>query len=302
MNSEITVIGASILDILVHPADPGVFETGSSPAEDISMSMGGDALNEALVLENLGKRVQLQTVLGEDMQGEIIRKCCESSGILLSDSCIQKKLRTGINVVLIQENGERSFLTNKNGSLRKLNLECLDLNFPKSTKVVSFASIFVFPEIGNAQMVQIFSAAKKQGKILCADMTKCKNKETVEDIREALSYLDYVMPNEEEACLLTGCKNAEDAADCFLEAGVKTAVIKCGSRGCLVANAKEKYRVPAVSNVTCVDTTGAGDSFAGGFLYGLSEGWEVRRCAEFANACAAKSVAQVGAVTWCKRC
>ena len=47
---RIVIIGASILDVLVRPADRNVFETGSSPAEDISISFGGDALNEATVL------------------------------------------------------------------------------------------------------------------------------------------------------------------------------------------------------------------------------------------------------------
>lgn len=300
MSSDITIIGASILDILVSPADPGVFETGSSPAESITMSFGGDALNEAMVLAHLGKTVQLQTVLGDDVQGAMIRKRCEELGIVLQDSCVREKLRTGINVVLVQADGERNFLTDKNGSLRKLRVEDLELDFPGSTKVVSFASIFVFPEIGNAQLVQIFSAAKKQGKILCADMTKRKNRESVEDIREALGYLDYLIPNEEEACLLTGCESAQAAAEALLAAGVGAVIIKCGSRGCLVAEGKEQYMVPAVPGVACVDTTGAGDSFAAGFLYGLSEGWAVRKCAEFANACGARAVTELGASTWCE--
>ena len=59
---EIIIIGASILDVLVRPADPDVFQTGSSPAEEIRMSVGADALNEATVLAKLGKRVRLETI------------------------------------------------------------------------------------------------------------------------------------------------------------------------------------------------------------------------------------------------
>lgn len=105
--SEITIIGAAILDVLVSPADPGVFQSGSSPADRISMSFGGDALNEAMVLSHLGKGVQLQTVLGDDMQGEMIRRKCEELGISLPESCVRDALRTGINVVLVQPGGER---------------------------------------------------------------------------------------------------------------------------------------------------------------------------------------------------
>ena len=67
------------------------------------------------------------------------------------------------------------------------------------------------------------------------------------------------------------------------------------------SNAVSGYYVPAVPGVQCIDTTGAGDSFAAGFVYGISEGWEIRRCAEFANQCGAKAVAQVGATTWCTK-
>ena len=59
---KIMIIGASILDVMVRPADRHVFETGSSAAEDISISFGGDALNEATVLASLGKKVSLQTL------------------------------------------------------------------------------------------------------------------------------------------------------------------------------------------------------------------------------------------------
>lgn len=298
--SEITIIGAAILDVLVSPADPGVFQSGSSPADRISMSFGGDALNEAMVLSHLGKGVQLQTVLGDDMQGEMIRRKCEELGISLPESCVRDALRTGINVVLVQPGGERCFLTDRGGSLRRLTMEDLELQFPRSTKVVSFASIFVFPELGSHQLAEIFSAAKQQGKIVCADMTKRKNQERPEDMAEALRYVDYLLPNEEEACLFTGCAGAEEAAEALLAAGVGTVVMKLGSRGCLVASKKETYRIPAVPDVKCVDTTGAGDSFAAGFLFGLSEDWEVRRCAEFANACGAGAVTQLGAAAWCE--
>ena len=61
---------------------------------------------------------------------------------------------------------------------------------------------------------------------------------------------------------------------------------------------EEEYRVPAVENVVCMDTTGAGDSFTAGFLYMLSEERGLRDCAIFANRCGAKAVESVGATKW----
>ena len=295
---EIIIIGAAIIDVLVRPANAAVFETGSHSAGDIRMSPGADALNEALILAKLGKKVQLETVIGDDHAGKFIEEQCRKNGIIIEECQIKKNISTGINVVLVQESGERSFLTNKNGSLRKLTINDIRMPFGKNARILCFASIFVFPEIKAEQLVQIFSCAKRQGMVVCADMTKRKNNETTEDMRTAFSYIDYLFPNEEEAYLLTGEKDVWKAAGQLLESGVKHVIIKCGKRGCLVKTKEEAYMVPAVEGVSCIDTTGAGDSFAAGFIYGLSEGWELYRCAEYANFCGAKAVSVIGASEW----
>ena len=101
MQSEIIIIGAAIVDVLVRPASEEVFQTGSYGAEDIRMSVGADALNEATVLARLGKRVRLETVLGNDHTGDYIIRHCEREGIELAAGCRREELVTGINVVLV---------------------------------------------------------------------------------------------------------------------------------------------------------------------------------------------------------
>ena len=57
-------------------------------------------------------------------------------------------------------------------------------------------------------------------------------------------------------------------------------------------------QIPAVEGIRPVDTTGAGDSFAAGFIYGLSQGWSLEESARFGNECGARAVQQIGATTW----
>ena len=296
--NKIMIIGAAILDVLVSPAEKEVFETGSSPAEDIRISFGGDAMNEASVLAALGKKVYLETVIGNDAEGRMIQNRCEELGIELCDKVSREEMRTGVNVVLVQKNGERNFLTNRNGSLRNLKLEDIRRPYPEDIGILCFASIFVFPEIGKKELVKIFQQAKEQEIIICADMTKRKKGETVEDLAEALSYVDYLIPNEEEVFLLTGEKNVEEAANVLHQVGIKHVIIKCGSRGCYVSSKDKKMQIPAVEGIRPVDTTGAGDSFAAGFIYGLSQGWSLEESARFGNECGARAVQQIGATTW----
>lgn len=296
---EIIIIGASILDVLVRPADPDVFRTGSSPAEEIRMSAGADALNEATVLAKLGKKVRLETIIGSDKAGKYIEEHCRELGIQLPGDCIRNEIPTGINVVLIDRAGARHFLTDPRSTLRKLTVRDLHMPFPESAGIVCFASIFVFPEIGPAEMETIFRRAKEQGKIVCADMTKRKKNETAADLACALRYVDYLLPNDEEAMLLTGKDTVEEAAEALRDAGAGTVVVKSGSRGCyLLENERKGVWIPAEEKVECLDTTGAGDSFAAGFLFALSEGKSAEECAGYGNRCGARAVGVVGATEW----
>ena len=77
--------------------------------------------------------------------------------------------------------------------------------------------------------------------------------------------------------------------------GVKTAVVKCGEKGCIIGDANGIYSVPAVPVEKCVDTTGAGDTFVSCFLWALSEGLELLECGKFACAAASFAVESVGA-------
>lgn len=95
--------------------------------------------------------------------------------------------------------------------------------------------------------------------------------------------------------MLTGETDIDLIAGVLLEAGVKNVVIKWGSRGCYIKNKEVKLTIPAVFGVDCVDTTGAGDSFVAGFLYGLYQGYTLEECAKIANACGALTVQKLGA-------
>lgn len=296
--SEIIIIGAAIVDVLVRPVNAAVFETGSYAAEDICMAPGADALNEALVLSRMGKQVHLETIIGNDHAGRFIEKQCRDSGIMIEERQIRKDIPTGINVVLVGEDGERSFLTNPQGTLRKLKLADIRMPFDEKAKILCFASIFVFPEIRTKELVRIFSQAKDQGITVCADMTKCKYKETLQDKAEAFSYIDYLFANKAEAALLTGESDTARAAEALLSTGAGHVIIKCGGEGCLVKTGVEEYRIPAKEDTVCIDTTGAGDSFVAGFICALSEGKDLEHCARFANECGAKAVSMLGATEW----
>lgn len=294
---EIVMFGGAVVDIPICPIDPSVFTRNSTPVPRIQMNTGGDALNESMVLAALGDRVKLCSVVGDDAAGDFILRRCREAGIDTGAVTVDPNLDTSVNMVLVDPAGERYFVTSSSSSLRKFDLPhtagvLADL---EGVKIAGFASIFVSPPFVPEKMAELFRQLKAAGVTLCADMTRHKNDEMVADIACCLQYIDYLFPNESEAAAVTGETDPEKMADALLAAGVKNVVIKTGSRGCLLKNHQMCVQVAGYPVETCVDTTGAGDTFAAGFIHGLNLGLSPIECARFANACASVCVERVGA-------
>lgn len=86
-----------------------------------------------------------------------------------------------------------------------MTIDDVDLSKLSEARLLSLASIFNNPLLDcKGSLVRIFQEAKKQGMMICADMIKARLGETLDDIREALGYVDYFFPNYEEACMMTG--------------------------------------------------------------------------------------------------
>lgn len=305
------VIGAAIGDVTVMPAPKNLPSAGSTPMERIRLSTGGDALNEATVAARLGCKTALVTLLGRDDMAAIIRSHCDREGVrLLGPEA--PEMDTGLNVVLVDETGERRFLTNANSTLRRLSLAhilpVLETEEYAAARAVCLASLFVSPALTLTDTEALFRRVKADGKLLCADTTRPKHGETAADAAGALKHLDWFFPNLEEALRLTKADSPRAAAETLLSAGVRHVALKLGGEGCLLASRETDFGedspssthfrvVPAVPGVHCVDATGAGDTFAASFQCALLAGEPPVRCAAYANAVASLCVEQPGATS-----
>lgn len=268
---DVMIIGAAIVDLPLRPVSKEVFDVVSYPVDGIAMTIGGDALNESTIITRLGHKVALMSCIGVDVAGAFVLSHCERTGI------------------------DTKYIKHRQGSLWKFKYEDLDMSALKGAKILSFASIFNNPLFDNKALVSVFSKAKEEGMIICADMVSPRLNEKLEDITEALSYVDYFFPNFEEASEMTGETDEAKVADKLYACGVKNVIMKIGKRGCYIRNADGAMIVPACKGVTAIDTIGAGDNFASGFITGLLEGKDIRECAIYANCTAAVSVQYVGA-------
>ncbi|MBP2642652.1 MAG: PfkB domain protein [Firmicutes bacterium] len=294
---DVICVGAAIVDIPLQPVSKNIFDIESYPLNKIAMTIGGDAINEATIISRLGYKVALMSRVGKDVPGDFIINACKEDNIDIRSLHVDPDIDTSINVGLVTEDGERTFVTNRNGSLWRTTIEDVDFSRFHKARLLSMASIFNNPLINGPALVKIFQVARENNMIICADMIKSRLGEGLEDISEALSYLDYFFPNYDEACLLTGKTDLDDIAGVFLGCGVKNVVIKTGKKGCFIKNSRERYAVAAYKNAKAVDTIGAGDNFVAGFITAILDGLPLEDCGKFANVAASISVESVGATT-----
>ena len=294
---DVLCLGAAVVDIPLRPVSREVFDIESYPVDNIAMAVGGDAMNESTIISRLGFKTGLMAAIGDDAAGAFILRSCDEDNIDTEGVTIDPNLNTSINIGLVTEDGERTFITNRNGSLWKENIEHVNFDKIKEAKILSLASIFNCPLLDGKTLEKIFSFAKEQGMTITADMIMPRLGETLDDIAGALQYVDYFFPNYDEACLMTGEKDEAKVADKLFSYGIKNVVMKIGTRGCYIRNKDGVMIVPACKGITAVDTIGAGDNFASGFIAALLQGKDIKECGEYANCTAAIAVQHPGATS-----
>ena len=299
MDKTIDVLNVGILctDIpLKIPYDAIDFTVDSIALDAVPVIPGGDATNVSQVMARLGKKTALSTKLGDDAFGHIVYKIVEQSGVDMQYVKLDVRLKTAISVVMINGKGDRTFLFLP-GSIRELALEDIDPAAIRQARHVNFGSFFAHPKLDHGGARELFKMAKESGATTSADVTHDSYCTGFDGIKDSLRYLDYFMPSFKEGKYLTGESSPERIADVFIrEAGDITVVLKMGEEGCFIKSHGKCIRSRSFK-ATVLDTTGAGDNFVAGFLTGLSNGWELEECAEFANAVAGVSVQHLGATS-----
>ena len=206
---DVLCLGAAVVDIPLRPVSRDIFDIESYPVEQIAMAVGGDAMNESTIISRLGFKTGLMAAVGDDAAGAFILRSCKKDNIDTEGVTVDPNLNTSINIGLVTADGERTFITNRNGSLWKENIEHVNFDKIKEAKILSLASIFNCPLLDGKTLEKIFKFAKEEGMTITADMIMPRLGETLDDIAGALQSVDYFFPNFDEACLMTGEKEED---------------------------------------------------------------------------------------------
>lgn len=300
---EITALGESLIDFTPN----GVSEAGMRVFEQ---NPGGAPANALAVFAKFGEKAAFIGKVGNDMHGLFLKETMDKAGIDTKGMVIADDVFTTLAFVSLNEQGEREFsFARKPGADTCLKEEEVDVEIIKNSKIFHVGSLSLTDEPSRSATFFALETAKKMGKIISYDPNYrallWDSKETaMKGMRSPLEYVEVMKLSDEETELLTDIKDPEGAAKALLAKGISLVAVTLGADGAYVCNKEGGAVVPGfTSNV--VDTTGAGDSFWGGFLYQLSKSGkkpedvtleEAKAFARFGNAVASLCVEKRGGI------
>jgi sugar/nucleoside kinase (ribokinase family) len=283
-----------LLDILVRPVDLPEGWAGTALVESIEQSLGGNGANAAYTAGRLGVPVRLVGMVGSDAFGEFVLGKLRSADV--DTSGIRRSAApTATTVVLVNGRGDRRFL-HRLGSSGEMYLEpdAFEREIQPGLSHYHLATPFTLPRM-RAIYPELLRRARARGLTTSLDTQWDSQGQWMVALAPCLPLVDILFANEDEAKMLTGSTDPVKVASVLREHGASTIVLKLGAQGCAVFSECEEFQVPGFP-VTVVDTTGAGDCFAGAWLAATARGLASRDAARVANAIGAQVVQTLGAV------
>ncbi|OON96462.1 MAG: sugar kinase [Epulopiscium sp. Nele67-Bin005] len=295
-------------EILIDYTQKGLSEKGMLLFEQ---NAGGAPANVLAALSKFGLDTAFIGKVGDDMQGHFLKKTLDDANINTQNLIIDKNYFTTLAFVSLSESGERSFAFSRKFSADiNLNTDELDHDLIKQSKIFHFGSLSLTHNSSNEATYTAIKLAKSAGAIISYDPNyRAGLWDSVElaksKMKEPLKYVDIIKISDEECELLTGESDVNKACLKLLDEGISIVIVTLGADGAIIGFNNEIIKITGCQSEKVVDTTGAGDSFVGGFLYSLYTSQksipsltieDLKMFARFANATASLCIEEFGAI------
>lgn len=290
--SSIIIVGELNLDLIVTGV-PRLPEPGEEViVSAMELMLGSSSAILAAQLARLGDDVLFITKVGSDELGAKALDSLRQTGVPVGAVTVVPALPTGLTIS-VAVGTERAMLTQL-GCIEEMRWEDVDFGAVRGRQHLHISSFYLQrnlrPDIG-----RIFERAHQMGLTTSLD-TGWPTEEGINgDLDAVWPHVDVFLPNEAEAQRLSGASTVDHALSLLCER-VPTVVVKLGPNGAIARRGGEIVASPGFV-IDVVETTGAGDSFNGGFLHGHLAGWDLAGCLELGNACGALSTRAVGGTT-----
>lgn len=257
---------------------------------DFKESIGGSAANTIVGLARLELKTGYIGKVAEDREGKLLLKDFRKENVDTSGIIISRKGRSGVVMGYIDRKGERALYVDPSVN-DWLEFKEISLDYATDTEFLHLTS-FVGEKPFEAQKELINQLSDVK---ISFDPGALYARKSFTSLKPIIKRSFVMLPNEKETRLLTG-KDYEMGSKILINEGVSVVAVKLGERGCYVTNGKERHLVEPYEK-ELVDTTGAGDAFCAGFLYGLIKGRDLYQCGRLGNFVAARCISKMGART-----
>lgn len=286
---DLLVVGEINPDLILQGKDvTPVFGQAEKLVENARLTIGSSSVIFACGAAKLGLNVAFVGIVGDDVFGHYMLGEMEKRGINTTSCIISKQETTGFSVILSQPN-DRAILTHQ-GSMASLRYQDIDQDLFKRARHLHLGSFFMLSSL-QKDVTQLFADAKRAGLTTSIDTNYDPLEKWDGGLSEVLKHTDVFLPNETELMQTSYQKTVEKALEHF--SSIPTLAVKLGSKGGL-AKQKDKTVTAPPLNVRVVDTTGAGDTFDAGFLYGYLNKWSLEKSLQLACACGSLSTQGIG--------
>ncbi len=259
-----------------------------------SMTCGGSAANTIIALAQMGARTHLDCRVSNDMTGQIFARDLHESGV--NSSLDFKPLPSGVTgkcLVFVTPDADRTMNTFL-GVSAELDTSDIDIEAIKHSETIYIEGYLASAENTRDAVIEARRIAETQGIKTSLTLSDPNMVRFFRDSIEAMigDRVDLLFANEDEALELAGTDNFDEAVQLFKKISRSFAITR-GKDGSLLFDGVELIEIKP-SLVEAIDTLGAGDMFAGAFLYGLSQGMSFHQSGDLASLASAKIVTQFG--------
>lgn len=241
---------------------------------------GGAACNTMIGIGKLGGDSVFVGQCGSGKMGRFFEEGLIKSGV--KPKLFRSDTPTGRVLSLITPDAQRSMFTYL-GASEEISPDSIESSFFIDAAVVMVEGYLVFNQ---ELMTATLKAVKESGASIALDLASFTVVESSYDfiMKNVVNNVDILIANEDEAKAFSGLSGEEEALD-FMASFSDIAVLKLGERGSLIKSRGSVIRVKPVTGKKAVDTTGAGDLWAAGFLYGLTHGYDLEKAGYIGSAC-----------------
>jgi ribokinase len=250
--------------------------------ENLSISLGGSATNFAVAVSRLGLNSGIMARIGKDHYGKYIASELKKEEVN-TERLVFIDEKTGMAFIAIEPDGERSIYTFM-GANSKFKLKNDDINYIRCSQILHVTGMYI----------EVVEEASKHANLLSLNPGTLLSSYGINALEKILKRTDIIFLNKKEVSLLTG-KSCDEGAELLVETGVPLVVVTLGKDGSKAYSEEGQIYSPT-TELNVLDTTGAGDSFAAGFITAFFNKKQIKECLKQGNQSASNCVTNLGAL------